>query len=160
MRRIMAATDGFSGADRAVDFAAELAKAVAGDLLIVTIAGTLSGEEVRQFALAKANIGDALEAVTARILRAAEARARRLGASNIQVHTGWGDVAQSLFEIASNRSIDAIALGRRGRGQLAGLLLGSVSQKRAGGPTLPCRCLGRHQATQDQHCSKGQKPFH
>jgi nucleotide-binding universal stress UspA family protein len=129
MRRIMVATDGSSGADRAVDIAAELAKAVAGDLLIVTIAGTLSEEEARQFERAKANIGDALEAVTGRILHAAEARARRLGISNIQVHTGWGEVVESLIEIASNRSIDMIVLGRRGRGQLAGPLLGSVSQK-------------------------------
>jgi nucleotide-binding universal stress UspA family protein len=129
MRRIMVATDGSSAADRAVDVAAELAKAVAGDLLIVTIAGTLSGEDARQFERAKANIGDALEAVKGRILHAAEARARRLGISNIQVYTGWGEVVESLIEIASNRSMDMIVLGRRGRGQLAGLLLGSVSQK-------------------------------
>jgi nucleotide-binding universal stress UspA family protein len=47
MRHIMVATDGSSGADRAVDVAAEPANAVAGDLLIATVAGNISGEEAR-----------------------------------------------------------------------------------------------------------------
>ena len=38
MRHVMVATDGSSGANRAIDVAAELAKAVAGDLLIATVA--------------------------------------------------------------------------------------------------------------------------
>jgi nucleotide-binding universal stress UspA family protein len=130
MRHIMVATDGSSGADRAVDVAAELAKAVAGDLLIATVAGNISGEEARKLARAEASsIGDALEALTAQILRVAEVRARHLGVSRIELRTSWGDVAQSLLEIAAHGPVDMIVLGRRGRGQLAGLLLGSVSQK-------------------------------
>jgi nucleotide-binding universal stress UspA family protein len=130
MRHIMVATDGSSGADRAVDVAAEFAKAVAGDLLIVTVAGNMSGEEARQLAhTAGSSIGDALEALTAQTLRAAEVRARHLGVSQIELRTSWGDVAQSLIDIAASSSADMIVLGRRGRGQLAGLLLGSVSQK-------------------------------
>jgi nucleotide-binding universal stress UspA family protein len=70
-----------------------------------------------------------LEPVIAQIEYAAEIRARRLGVSNIRVQSGWGDVAESLIKIASSHSIDMIVLGRRGRGQLAGLLLGSVSHK-------------------------------
>jgi nucleotide-binding universal stress UspA family protein len=129
MHHIMVATDGSSGASRAVDVAAEFTKAVGGNLLIVTVGGALLGEEAQQFARAEGSIGDLSEAVTAQILHVAEARARRLGVSNIEVQSGWGDVAQSLIEIATGRSVDMIVLGRRGRGQLAGLLLGSVSQK-------------------------------
>jgi nucleotide-binding universal stress UspA family protein len=126
----MVATDGSSGANRAVDVAADLAKAIAGDLLIVTVAGNISGEEARQLARAeRSSIGDALEAMTAQILRASEVRARDHGVSRIELRTNWGDVAQSLIEIAADSSVDMIVLGRRGRGQLAGLLLGSVSQK-------------------------------
>jgi nucleotide-binding universal stress UspA family protein len=126
----MVATDGSSGANRAVDVAADLAKAIAGDLLIVTVAGNISGEEARQLARAeRSSIGDALEAMTAQILRASEVRARDHGVSRIELRTSWGDVAQSLIEIAADSSVDMIVLGRRGRGQLAGLLLGSVSQK-------------------------------
>lgn len=129
MRHVMVATDDSEGANRAVDVAAELAKALGGDLLIATVADTQLGEEARQLARAEGNIGDAMEALMTRTLKAAEARARRLGVSRIELRTGSGDVAQSLINIAASTSVEMIVLGRRGRGQLAGLLLGSVSQK-------------------------------
>jgi nucleotide-binding universal stress UspA family protein len=125
----MVATDGSGGADRAIDLAAELAKAVAGDLLIATVADSQLAEDARQLARIEGNIGDVLEALTARMLKEAEAHARRLGLSRIALRTGAGDVAQSLIDIAADNSVEMIVLGRRGRGQLAGLLLGSVSQK-------------------------------
>ena len=129
MRHIMAATDGSAGADRAIDLAAELAGALAGDLLIATVADNQLGEEARRLARAEGGFGDVLDALAAETLRAAEARARRLGISRIELRTGSGDVARSLIDIATGNSIEMIVLGRRGRGQLAGLLLGSVSQK-------------------------------
>lgn len=129
MRHIMVATDGSEGADRAVDVASELAKACGGELSIVTVGGNLSGEEMRQLASAEEHIGDVLEARSTQILAAAKARAQRLGLTQIHLRTGWGDPAQSIIEIAARAAVDAIVLGRRGRGQLAGLLLGSVSQK-------------------------------
>ncbi|HTO62781.1 MAG TPA: universal stress protein, partial [Bradyrhizobium sp.] len=43
MTIIMVATDGSGGASRAVDVAAELAKALACDLLVVTVADRLLG---------------------------------------------------------------------------------------------------------------------
>jgi len=130
MRHIMAATDGSSGAKRAVDVAAVLARALAGDLLIATVPDSLLGEEARQFAHVEgSSIGDALEALTGETLKAAEARARHVGVSRIVLRTGSGDVAQSLIDIAASNSVEMIVVGRRGRGQLAGLLLGSVSQK-------------------------------
>jgi nucleotide-binding universal stress UspA family protein len=125
----MVATDGSSGANRAIDVAAELAKAVAGDLLIATVADNQLAEEARQLARVEGSIGDVLEALTTKTLKDAEARARHLGLSRIELRTGSGDVAQSLIDIAAGNSVEMIVLGRRGRGQLAGLLLGSVSQK-------------------------------
>jgi nucleotide-binding universal stress UspA family protein len=125
----MVATDGSSGANRAIDVAAELAKAVAGDLLIATVADSQLAEEARQLARVEGSIGDVLEALTTKTLKDAEARARHLGLSRIELRTGSGDVAQSLIDIAAGNSVEMIVLGRRGRGQLAGLLLGSVSQK-------------------------------
>lgn len=109
MRRNMVATDGSEGGDRAVDIAAELAKTCGGDLSIV--------------------IGDALEALSGQILAAATTRAQRIGVAQVRLRTGWGDPAQSIIEIAASDHADAIVVGRRGRGRLAGLLLGSVSQK-------------------------------
>lgn len=115
--------------DRAVDIAAELAKTCGGDLSIVTVGGNLSGDEMRELARAEGNIGDALEALSGQILAAATARAQRIGVAQVRLRTGWGDPAQSIIEIAASDHADAIVVGRRGRGRLAGLLLGSVSQK-------------------------------
>lgn len=129
MRHIMVATDGSSGADRAVDVAAELVKAVGGNLSILTVGGNLSGEDMRQLAHAEGNIGDALESLSTQILWEAKERARRLGVSAIHVQTAWGDAAEAIIEAARREHSDAIVVGRRGRGRLAGLLLGSVSQK-------------------------------
>jgi len=42
---------------------------------------------------------------------------------------GEGDPAKVLIETVEREHADAIVIGRRGRGQLTGLLLGSVSQK-------------------------------
>jgi nucleotide-binding universal stress UspA family protein len=48
MERFMAATDGSEGANRAIDVAAELAKAVGGRLYILNVASDLSGEALHE----------------------------------------------------------------------------------------------------------------
>jgi nucleotide-binding universal stress UspA family protein len=136
MRRIMVATDGSEGADRAVDLAAELAKAFGGELLIVTVGGNLSSEEMRQLERAEGHIGEALDMLSNQILTEAKTRAERLGIDSIRLRSAWGDPAESIIETAARESTDALVVGRRGRGRLAGLLLGSVSQKIAS--LAPC----------------------
>jgi nucleotide-binding universal stress UspA family protein len=139
MHYILVATDGSSGADRAVDVASEFAKAVDGNLSIMTVAGNLSGEELRQLARTERNTTDALESLSTQILMAAKERAQRFGISSIQIKTAWGDAAEAIIEAARREHADAIVVGRRGRGQLAGLLLGSVSQKVAS--LAPCTVI-------------------
>jgi len=136
MRHIMVATDGSESAGRAVDVAAKLAKGFASELLIVTVGGNLSFEEMNRLERAEGNIGEALDMLSNQILRAAKTRAERVGVENIRLESAWGDPAQSIIDAAARGAAEVLVVGRRGRGQLAGLLLGSVSQKLAS--LAPC----------------------
>lgn len=129
MRNIMVATDGSDGAKRAVDVAADLAKALGGKLIILTVAGNVSGKKMRELARSEKDIGAALESRSMQVLTAAKKRAQAVGATDIQLQITWGDIAKSIIDVAGREAAEAIVLGRRGRGRLAGLLLGSVSQK-------------------------------
>jgi nucleotide-binding universal stress UspA family protein len=129
MRHILIATDGSDSADRATEAAAKLAKAMGSRLSILTVGGNLSAEEMRQLARAEGNVPDALEALSNQILWQAREKALHAGVTDVHTQSGWGDPAEVIIETARREHADAIVLGRRGRGQLAGLLLGSVSQK-------------------------------
>ena len=52
-----------------------------------------------------------------------------LGAKVARTHAGLGDAASFILEVAAREHPDVIVVGKRGRGRLSGLLLGSVSQK-------------------------------
>ena len=135
-KHVMVATDGSAGAGRAVDAAAEYAKATGASLLIVTFAGNFSAKELADLARAEGDVGEAIELLANTILREAKERAERIGAANIRTWTGWGDAAQGIVDAVSREKVDIVVVGRRGRGQLAGLILGSVSQKVAS--LAPC----------------------
>jgi nucleotide-binding universal stress UspA family protein len=121
---------------RRQEVAATLAKAVGGRLSILTVGGHLSGDEVKQLARAERDIGDALDALSDQVLAHAKHDAQLVGVSDVKVQAGWGDPAEVIIETARQQQVDAIVMGRRGRGRLAGLLLGSVSQKVAS--LAPC----------------------
>lgn len=131
MRHILFAADGSSGANRACDVAVQIAKATGGKLSIITVGGnfSLSKHEVEQLGRAEGSLGDALDAKSDEILLQAEHKARSAGVSDVQSEVGWGDPAEVIITAAQRLGADTIVIGRRGRGQLAGLILGSVSQK-------------------------------
>jgi nucleotide-binding universal stress UspA family protein len=85
MTHIMVATDGSGGASRAVQVAAELAKALDRDLLPVTVAECLLREEARQLSRTGVSLGDVLESLSAQTPKAREACARQLGSQRIDV---------------------------------------------------------------------------
>jgi len=131
MRNILVATDGSEVANRAIDTAAKLVLAVNGTLTIVTVGVALTETEqkqFRQFAQLE-GIGDVAETLAQQTLHGAEQRARRAGVTSVKTLLAWGDPAQKIIEAIRLDNIDAVVVGRRGRGQLSGLLLGSVSQK-------------------------------
>jgi nucleotide-binding universal stress UspA family protein len=56
-------------------------------------------------------------------------RAAAKGALHISTDVFVGDPAEQILACANARQADLIALGSRGHGRLAGLLIGSVAQK-------------------------------
>jgi len=125
--RIIVATDGSPGGNRAVDAAARLAKEKHCELVILTIGGSITGAELRKLASNYGDLSKTLERAANQLLNQARKRALRIGATAIKLQTGWGDPGETIIQ--SVRRDDILVLGRRGRGRLSGLLLGSVSQK-------------------------------
>ena len=121
---MLVATDGSSGGSRAVTAAAEMAKA------IVTLPeNTLPPAKWSELARAEGGVAEGLELLETRILVEAKERAESIGVAKVRTSSGSGDVAEAIMDMARRERTDIIVVGRRGRGQLAGLLLGSVSQK-------------------------------
>lgn len=129
MRRILVATDGSEGAGRAVDLASQLARMSGAELRILTVGGNLPVEEMQRLSLAERDVGAVLEMLSDQVLKDAMAQAQRSGVAKVEVEACWGDAAEAIIHAARHRDIDTVILGRRGRGRLVGLLLGSVSQK-------------------------------
>lgn len=131
MTRILVATDGSDGANRAIDYAAAAAKARDAELVIVNVGGDGLPQQVfRSFTHAQhAWLEETLSAVSADVLVKARTRALEAGVSTVQIESRMGDAAPTILEIARERGADAIVVGKRGAGRVAGLLIGSVSQK-------------------------------
>jgi nucleotide-binding universal stress UspA family protein len=130
--RILVGVDGSESADRALEHAAKLAKAPDGRLKIVHVisSGNVALDELQDYALREhMTSGDVLNAFADDKLIAARQRAEALGAPSIETEAPWGDIAESIIAIADRDATDLIVLGKRGRGRLSGLILGSTSQK-------------------------------
>jgi len=136
MRRILVATDGSDGANRAVDAAADLAGALTLELWIVTVMDGFSNEVMELSREEMIDPGDAIDTVANGILAAAKERAQKRGAKDLHITSRTGDSTERILETARQVAADMIFVGRRGRGRLQGLLLGSVSQKLAS--LAPC----------------------
>ena len=140
MKRILVATDGSEAADRAVEYAARLAKGKDADLIIVNVVGGygLPDSLFSRFTNAEqAWLKELLESLSAELLTKARERARSVGAGTIQIESRAGPVAVAIMDVAREKQADVIIVGKRGAGPIARLLIGSVSQKLVNLSTLP-----------------------
>jgi len=125
-KNILLAVDGSEHAVHAAKVAGELAKCMKStELRIVVVYDPVPsylGEPDIQIVI-NARLKDAQE-----ILQKA---VDVVGNSQLDVHTELieGDAAEAIIEVANTRHSEVIVMGSRGLGSLAGLILGSTSQK-------------------------------
>jgi len=133
IKNILVATDASPGANRAINFAADMAAKYEATLhLLYAVREMQLPPELKKMAEVEKIAGarsDVLDFVGRKILGDAELRAGKKGASKIKSALEHGDPANVILRYAKRRNIDLIVLGTRGLGQVKGMLMGSVSRK-------------------------------
>lgn len=124
-KNILIAVDGSEHAYKAAELAGNMARLTGADVYLVTVYDPIPAY------LGQPNLQ---EAITERMSKATEAlqiAQQRIGAisGELKTETLEGPVAEAILAVADARRIDLIVMGTRGLGRLAGLLLGSQSQK-------------------------------
>jgi len=122
-KRILVGYDGSKEADKALDFATDLAKASGGTLVVQHVV-SIGPEAYEGGVLDLAGI----EAALGRMLDAAAERARAAGVGATKV-LSRGEVASTILREAEQRGVDLIVVGGLGKGRMARLFLGSVADK-------------------------------
>ncbi|MFZ5964266.1 universal stress protein [Thalassococcus sp. BH17M4-6] len=129
-KKILVAADGSDHAKVAVDTAADLAQQSGAELHVVHV------PEVQMTAIAVGASAvevpvneEETERAAQEVLTAAKAQADEAGAKVTSSELRHGDPALAILDRAKEVGADLLVMGRRGRGPLQGLLLGSVSQK-------------------------------
>lgn len=128
MQVILVATDGSGAADAALSEAIAIAKQTGDELAVITVWRALQGD----FGLAypsTAMLGDLLEAERTHAESTLEEAASRANTARVPMRARLvtGDPAERILAYASEVDARLIAIGRRGYGTVASLLVGSVS---------------------------------
>jgi len=124
--RIVLAVDGSEHAAHAAKVAAALAHCMKPAELRIVIAY----DPIPSY-LGEPNLQIAIDARLDEAKKILDETVRLVGNSEIDVHTEVleGNPAEAIIEVAKTRHSNIIVMGSRGLGRLAGLLLGSTSQK-------------------------------
>jgi nucleotide-binding universal stress UspA family protein len=169
LKTILCATDGSDHADKAVDWASDLAAKYGAQLvLLYVLSHREASPELRRMAEVEHMVDEAArpprdtqpaypmggigqklsqsEAINARIYRELGERTLDRCKRSVEGHgiiavktvIEDGDPADRILEVAERQKADLIVMGRRGLGDLKGLLLGSVTHKVSQLSQCPC----------------------
>lgn len=136
LQTILSGVDGSTHSDLAIDLSADVCLRLDATLIVLHVGAPIFEGRVKRELGQLARIEhneqteyEMLQDAGRHIVSAAEQRARKRGAQRIEPLVEIGDPAKRIVDMASARQADLIVLGRRGRGAIAQLLLGSVSHK-------------------------------
>jgi len=123
---ILLAVDGSENGFKAAQFAAELARAMNSERLRIVVAY----DRIPSY-LGEPNLQQAINARLSEAQEVLQKAVNIVGDTPAEIHTELieGDAAESIIDVATTRNSDVIVMGSRGLGRLAGLVLGSTSQK-------------------------------
>lgn len=140
MMRMLVATDGSQHALKAAEWAARLARELRGAEIMVVHVGHIpaivfagatadSTVDLRSLEEEMQQAGRAILGQTVKALAGLDERATH--------HYRQGDPAAEILSAAQELKADMIIMGSRGRGQIGGLILGSVSERVLHGAHTP-----------------------
>jgi len=122
LRKILVAIDGSAHARAALDFAIDLAARYGATLVLLHafphVSDLLGTPQYEHLLVARTLNGE-------RLLESAQTQVG--DAAPVDTQLVEGPAAPAILQIAAEEGCDMIVVGSRGHGQLAGLLLGSVS---------------------------------
>jgi nucleotide-binding universal stress UspA family protein len=146
-RTVIFATDGSETADRALPYAKELARGEGRSLVVVHSRELLHGRAGRHPVLADED--DLVAKIAGQV---DEARSQGIDATFRVVSGSTPHAANMVADVARDAGADVIVVGTRGHAPVAGLLLGSVTQRLL--HIAPCPVLavpaGKHAAARDE----------
>jgi nucleotide-binding universal stress UspA family protein len=125
---IVVGTDGSETAQRAVAEACGLAKALGGELHLVSAYEPLRGARIAGAPEGAARVWDLKPDTLVQSVVEQAAALARVGGVEVTVHTVTGDPADALLAVAEQEQADLIVVGNRGMHGVA-RMLGSVPNK-------------------------------
>jgi nucleotide-binding universal stress UspA family protein len=129
IHKILVATDFSAHAERALDYAAELAVTYNAPMVLAHVyASPIMALPDGYVMMTVPNLAD-LVAGLQDGLRKTEARARQLGVRQLETRLVEGVAWSEILAAAKATGCDLIVMGTHGRGAITHLLLGSVAEK-------------------------------
>jgi len=126
--------DGSANGKKALEYGIDFAMHAGAELTIVTVF-----PKVPDY-LGSPQYDEIVARMTGKATETAEMgaeQARACGIEKVRVEVLEGSAAESILTVADTRGCDCIVVGSRGPGELAGLLLGSVSDRLAHHSKVP-----------------------